>query len=725
MPESENLNLKHIQAELRRLDLLIWRQVRRWQKAEQNPDDILMNAWIAQPEKVAPTELPLGGNWGQLILSDEADEETFATAIAEATEQVREIIQAAHEAGQVTQLDYLQWAFQLDSFEIAALLVCAAPMLDIRYGRFYDSLQDADKRQRATVNLVLNLLGPSDATRLDYMAYFGAEGKLIKHHLLSVWEPQPTLDLSILNQWLMPDKTVLAFLLGQYEPRPELAGFIDLSRPSQSEADHLLALPCQNNPDINPHTMLEYQAILAFYGPDQESQKAAARHLASQTNQLLMMIELGSIIQNNLTPKLAIQIALRDARLTRAIPCFLGWDACLDDDGAPSYLLRELVTHPNLIMLCGEKRWRAQGIEQQDLVRQRPFFWLEAKPPTYRQRLPLWQMFVEQVAPEAAINVQRLAAQFSLATGQIRDAVASARDQALQNNEALHINHLFAAARIHSRPKLTDLAHQIIPRYDWDDIILPPRQREILQELVNTIRERAKVLEEWGVGEKLVPSAAVTTLFAGPPGTGKTMAAEVIAKDLGFDLYKIDLSNVVSKYIGETEKNLEKIFQEAENSNTILFFDEADAIFGKRSEVKDAHDRHANIEVSYLLQRMETFDGVTILATNLQANLDEAFLRRLQFVLTIPFPDEASRLHIWETLFPPNVPQEPDLDFAFFADRFKLAGGHIRNIIVSATYLAASDGGRVTMDHLLHSTRRELQKMGRLVNEADLQPVRK
>ena len=184
---------------------------------------------------------------------------------------------------------------------------------------------------------------------------------------------------------------------------------------------------------------------------------------------------------------------------------------------------------------------------------------------------------------------------------------------------------------------------------------------------------------------------------------------------LGLDLYKIELSTLVSKYIGETEKNLEKIFAEAESSAAILFFDEADAIFGKRSEVKDAHDRYANIEVSYLLQRMESYDGVTILATNLRANLDEAFTRRLQFAIDFPFPDEAYRLQIWRTLFPPNVPKSPDIDLHLLARNHRLAGGAIRNIIVGACFLAAADGGIVTMRHLQHGVRREMQKMGRWV----------
>ncbi len=234
------------------------------------------------------------------------------------------------------------------------------------------------------------------------------------------------------------------------------------------------------------------------------------------------------------------------------------------------------------------------------------------------------------------------------------------------------------------------------------------------------VRGRPIVLEKWEVGKKLASSAGVTALFAGPSGTGKTMAAEVIANELKLDLYKIDLSTVVSKYVGETEKNLERIFTEAQTSNAILFFDEADALFGKRSEVRDSHDRYANIEISYLLQRMEMYDGVAILATNLRANLDEAFTRRLHFVVDFPFPDEEGRLRIWRTLFPPKVPRDEEIDLEMLARRFKLSGGNIRNVLVNAAYLAASDGGRVTMDHLLHSVRRELQKMGRLTGKEGL-----
>jgi SpoVK/Ycf46/Vps4 family AAA+-type ATPase len=408
--------------------------------------------------------------------------------------------------------------------------------------------------------------------------------------------------------------------------------------------------------------------------------------------------------------------------------------------------LAELCAYPDWVIVAGQTRWQAEGVD-----RQRSLFWVDFSGPTYTQRLDLWQHFLgmeesedwqagglenwgsngvdEQTEathqsqiqnPKSKIDIPGLAGQFILTTGQIRDTIASARDEAARRGEPLQNQDLFVAARAHSNPRLAALARKIVPRYEWADIVLPTDQKTILWEIIATVRGRPLVLEQWGVGRKLASSAAVTVLFAGDPGTGKTMAAEVIAGELKLDLYKIDLSTMVSKYIGETEKNLEKIFSEAESSNAILFFDEADAIFGKRSEVKDAHDRYANIEVSYLLQRMEAYDGVTILATNLRANLDEAFTRRLQFAVDFPFPEKEDRLRIWQTLFPPEVPCDPNLDFTVLAKRFKLAGGNIRNIIVSAAFQAAADGGQVTMQHLFHGTRRELQKMGRLIGEEDL-----
>jgi SpoVK/Ycf46/Vps4 family AAA+-type ATPase len=278
---------------------------------------------------------------------------------------------------------------------------------------------------------------------------------------------------------------------------------------------------------------------------------------------------------------------------------------------------------------------------------------------------------------------------------------------------------LALACRERARFRSAGLAERIAPSAAWEDIVLPlPLQRQ-LEELRAQAGNRARVYDEWGFAR----GRGITALFSGPSGTGKTMAAEVLAHILALDLYRIDLAGVVSKFIGETEKNLRRVFESAEHSGAILFFDEADALFGKRTEVRDSHDRYANIEVNYLLQRMESYAGLAILATNRRALLDPAFLRRLRFVLDFPFPAAADRRRMWERAFPASSPVgELDLDTLA---RLELSGGSIRNVALNAAFLAAADGGHVEMAQVLRAARREYMKLDRMVTEADFGAVPK
>jgi SpoVK/Ycf46/Vps4 family AAA+-type ATPase len=269
--------------------------------------------------------------------------------------------------------------------------------------------------------------------------------------------------------------------------------------------------------------------------------------------------------------------------------------------------------------------------------------------------------------------------------------------------------------------RLGELAERLEPRFGWDDLVLPHRPLEVLQSISGYLRHRDLVLSEWGYEGTVGRTQGIKALFAGESGTGKTLAAQVLARELGLELYRIDLATVISKYIGETEKNLNEVFDAAEGSNAILFFDEADALFGKRSEVRDAHDRYANIEVAYLLQKMEGYPGAVILATNLRQNVDDAFLRRLDFIVDFPFPDNADRARIWHLLLPGAAPVGDDVDVEFLADRFRLSGGAIRNCSVAAAFLAADDGGRITMEHLVRAVALEYGKLGRLTIEADFE----
>ncbi|HEY5117591.1 MAG TPA: ATP-binding protein, partial [Nakamurella sp.] len=305
---------------------------------------------------------------------------------------------------------------------------------------------------------------------------------------------------------------------------------------------------------------------------------------------------------------------------------------------------------------------------------------------------------------------------------QVARAVRSASASALLGDDGLTAEGLRRGARAQNAAGLERLARRIEPAVGWQDIVLPETSRGQLHDLAARARNRDRVLIEWGMRPGGGRGRGVTALFAGDSGTGKTMSAEVIAGGLGLDLYTVNLATVVDKYVGETEKNLERIFSEAGGVNAVLLFDEADAIFGKRSEVRDAHDRYANIESAYLLQRMETFDGLAILATNLRANIDEAFTRRLDMIIDFPAPDETSRLSIWRHCLAPPVPCAPGLDLEFCARSFTLSGGNIRSAATTAAYLAAGVNREIGMAELISAVQQEYRKLGRLVLEREFGP---
>jgi len=414
----------------------------------------------------------------------------------------------------------------------------------------------------------------------------------------------------------------------------------------------------------------------------------------------------------------------REARLQGALLYWAGFDGLLRDDRAAhlAAVLPVLAGRPGPTFLAGEATWEPAGA-----LHGCGFVRLEVTLPDAAQRLRLWQAALSEPGESepgeiAELDVAGLAGTFRLSGGQIRDAVATARSLARRRDLAaprLGQADLAAGCRLQSNRKLAELAQQIAPHYAWDDIVLPDDRLRQLREVHDQIRYRDLVYDRWGFDRKLAMGKGLDVLFTGPPGTGKTMAADVLASALGLDLYKIDLSTVVSKYIGETEKNLARIFAEARTSNAILFFDEADALFGKRTQVSDAHDRYANIEVSYLLQRIEEHQGVVILASNLRGNIDEAFVRRLHAVVEFPLPDVADRRRIWERIWPDATPRAADLDLDFLASQVQVAGGSIRNIALAGAFLAAADGGVVTMTHLLRATQREYQKIGKVLSGTD------
>lgn len=348
----------------------------------------------------------------------------------------------------------------------------------------------------------------------------------------------------------------------------------------------------------------------------------------------------------------------------------------------------------------------------------RRFLRFDVDKPKPAEQKRLWQRALSEstIPPKTVLDetLNNLAEQFCLSAKTIYETgtLTAIPESPVQTAD------LWSVCRAMSRPRLEGLAQRIVPKADWDDLVLPDMQTEVLRQIVSHMQHRLQVYETWGFRAKGHRGLGVSALFAGESGVGKTLAAEVLARHLSLDLYRVDVAAVVSKYIGETSKNMRQVFDAAEEGGVLLLFDEADAMFGKRSEVKDSHDRYANIDISYLLQRMETFLGLSILTTNLRGSLDRAFQRRLRFIVNFPFPNAQQRETIWSRIFPPQTPTE-EVDARKLA-QLNVAGGSIRNIALNAAFMAASEDTAVKMTHLLSAARLEAQKMDRALSEAEI-----
>ena len=597
---------------------------------------------------------------------------------------------------------------RLSAFDVGCLLLCLSSEQDLSTERLVAYTQDDVSKRRPRIDLALRVLEGS-RRRGEFRAAFHIDAPLRRWRLIALHDEQGQPHTPLLARYISLDPRIAAYLLGETGIDEVLQGLVE-----RTAAPYATALPPALATQVDgmaalPVTSLD-PAVIAVSGRDRTRILAVSHEVASpaglgvlRASAPLLFAELG------LEPGF-----LRASREAALQSCSLILDGIEDlklEDADRLRLLAARTCAPLLILASKE-----------------PFAWagvtIAVPALEHEARRSLWH---DQLADDGIddATLDAVAGKFKLGITEIEKAVEAARGSARwrsASNPAVNEADLYAAARAQSTPILNNLARKVTPHYAWDDIVLAPDPLQQLREIAGMVEHRHTVYEVWGFERKLAMGKGILSLFAGPSGTGKTMAADIIAGVLGLDMYKIDLSGIVSKYIGETEKNLSTIFSEAESSNSILFFDEADALFGKRSEVKDAHDRYANIETAYLLQRMEEYSGPVILSTNLKMNLDEAFLRRLHFVIDFPMPEEPERRRIWSGTVPAQAPRGEELDFDFLARQFKISGGNIRNIVLSAAFLAAADEGTLCMRHLIRATRREYQKLGKMVTEAEFGP---
>ena len=711
---------EYLLAELERVDLLIQAQVAKARKIHVD-DEQFRGLYISEQELDALLRQPIGQpRWYHVNSSVDQPK----SALKELKQQIVLRKQKTLRQGIELRLDSLQQIFQLNPYEIDVLLICLAIELDLRYERLYAYLQDDVTKKKPSVDLVLNLLQLSSAKKLKGLQSFYEHAPLLSNNLVVFSTDPAQLDQPLLARSFKLNTRITQYLLGSDTVDERICSTVSMARLEPSDCPdeyHLDQSLMGRFSNLLKEGWASGAAIINLIGSYDLGKLRIAKTLCREADLNLLVVDLEQLITDKeASPEKELRLITREALLQRAAIYWKDFDTLLDHPHKA--LLDTFIQHlrlfQGLTFLAGTTAWQPPSE-----LRAIPYLQVQLPKSTFTDRTRIWSASLgNDLSVQTDFDIAALAGKFKFTGGQIQDAAATAKNLARWEDSKtgkITMKQIYEACRLHSNQKLSTLARKITPKYQWNDIVLPPDRTEQLREICNHVKYRDRVYSEWGFDRKLAMGKGLCVLFVGPSGTGKTMAADIIAGELGLDLYKIDLSTVVSKYIGETEKNLSKIFTEAETSNAILFFDEADALFGKRSEVKDSHDRYANIETGYLLQRMEEHEGIVILASNFRKNMDEAFVRRLHFTVEFPFPNEEDRRRIWEGVWPEAMPRDPALDVGFLAGRFQVTGGNIRNIALSAAFLAADDSGVVSMQHLIRATQREYQKMGKVITDIE------
>ena len=624
---------------------------------------------------------------------------------SETVEQARQEMIKLEDNDPPPALNLLANHLGLTMFDRHVLALCTAMELDTRIAGLCANAQDDPNKPYPTFALAFALFDDPDWNSLSPHA------PLRHWRLLEINQPGA---LPLTGAALATDERIVNYLKGLNYLDDRLTPLLDPVRFDSmgiENTDELLPPSQQQSVDtiikrLTYSNELEKTPVIELLGHDSASKRMLAERVASLLSLNLYSIDIRILPSQTGDFETFTRLWQRESLL---MPLALYIDTDGIADAEKSTLKRFLQRSSGIVFI---------DLEDAKIETVRNRVSVEVNKPTPQEQEQLW---TESLQGKANDQPQRLAEQFSFSPGEIKRLAHSALDEPSTKESALTLaadEKLWQACRIAARAGMEQLARRIDVKANWNQLVLPQEQNALLHQITDQVAQRNRVYEDWGFREQMNRGLGINALFAGESGTGKTMAAEVIANALELDLYRIDLSSVVSKYIGETEKNLRKLFDTAEDSGAILFFDEADALFGKRSEVKDSHDRYANIEINYLLQRMESYRGLAILATNTKGSLDKAFMRRLRFIVDFPFPGAEQRKEIWQKVFPSSTPVDKGLDYERLA-KLNLTGGSILNITLNAAFLAAQKRQSVTMPLLLNAARTEFKKLERPAKGSD------
>ena len=620
----------------------------------------------------------------------QADIETMAATNADRVEE-------SIAAGTTLRLRHVVETFDLSARHRDVLLLALLPAAYPAYQEVYAELQNDLSATQPTVGLITDLFSETDGERLAATALVDVGSPLHEHDLIRLGQPDDTRLQRPERPVFVADR-VESYLLGHDGVDPVLDGVLERVPADSSLADLRLDDAVRERLDGLAGSTIDRR--LYWYGPSGTG-KHRAVEVISPADEFLRA-DLPAVVETGLLDRLRREALLLD----RPLHLHSASRATSDDSTGLSVddIFETFGALDQPVVVTATDEWTPdRSSTAVDAI-------VEFPRPSFSVRRQFWADNADRL-PDP-LDPAVLAGTFELTQRDLETALATA--ESLAGDGPIKPDHVYEGCSAQSAGNLGELSEQLDPNATWEDIVLPAETMRELRTVAAHVTHQGRIYAEWGFERRFTRGGGVVALFSGPSGTGKTMAAEIIATETGMELYKIDLSSVVSKYIGETEENLERIFTEAEHSNAVLLFDEADAVFGDRASVSDATDRYANVEVNYLLQRIESYDGVVVLTTNYESNIDSAFMRRIDHSVSFRRPREETRRTIWKGMFPDDTPVE-ELDYEFLAD-FKITGGDIRTVAQTAAILAATDDGTVRMAHVVRGLQRELQKSGKMVN---------
>jgi ATP-dependent 26S proteasome regulatory subunit len=703
-------SFEHLKAELDRIGLLIktlaWRAHQLQSKEQDNREHAIKNVFNQN------LGLPLWAMDKEQILLNTLDS---------LRQQLDKRIVASSEQGVTLHLAELKTRFNLTSIELDIVLLCLAGELDPNQQKLVAYLQASTVSGYPSIDVLLNLLSANLEQKTRLRVLFQENATLCKHQLIEIGH-ENTAESFLLRPVRLNER--LSNYLFEHEACDKHLAEIAVCTMPQRSLDELI-LPGDCKEQVRQMATLEQEFCLYLQGAPGTGKRSVAEVFCQQRQQAMLAVDMTRLIADqtlSFTKKL--QLTLREAMFRRAIVYYYHFDDLFAEENLwqLKQMIAQLNEYSGVVLLAGQSKL-LPSIQ----CKRKPLFELKLTKPDVEERLQLWQQSCQRLNFDSSkLDMAAVASRFRLVPAQIQAAAHILYQQQALQNAPVTSKQVYKVCQQQATHQMSSLAQQIQPTYSLEDIVLPAACITQLKDVINYAKHHHIVYEKLGFGKKLAMGKGLNALFAGPPGTGKTMAAEIIADALDLELYKIDLAAIISKYIGDTEKNLSRIFDEAETSNAILFFDEADALFSKRSEVNDAHDKHANVETSYLLQRIEAYQGIVILATNFKRNLDEAFIRRLHFLIDFPFPDAKERVQIWRHIWPAGVKLSSEIDLNKLAEHLEIAGGNIRNVALQATFKAIDVDGSVAneleidLSHIVYAAERELRKIGKIVNEEEL-----